>query len=256
MGLSFDRPISADFSIRAFALRDVDNADGWGLAWYPDRSLALVKESLTWRQSGYSKFLETYSGLNSRIYIAHVRHQTTGGVVTHADTHPFSREYAGREFCFAHNGTIQNYESLPLARFHPIGRTDSERVLCHLLGVMAAREELLEEESGWRWLHGTLLSLNQHGKLNCLLSDGLRLFGYRDLNGWKGLTVRKIRLRENGERVFEDSTMEITMSGETDNHGCVIATSALSKTGWHDLSPGGLVVLEGGTIRFSSQPSG
>ena len=28
MGLSFEQPMSADFSIRAFALRDVENADG------------------------------------------------------------------------------------------------------------------------------------------------------------------------------------------------------------------------------------
>src|SRR5262245_1996082 len=105
MGLSFDRPMSADFSIRAFALRDKENADGWGLAWYPDRSLSVVKEPLTWRQSHYSKFLESYERLNSHIYIAHVRHKTIGGTPTHADTHPFNRECFGREFCFAHNGT-------------------------------------------------------------------------------------------------------------------------------------------------------
>src|SRR6185295_11750557 len=47
MGLSFDQPVSADFSLRAFACRDAENPDGWGLAWYPDQSLALVKEALT-----------------------------------------------------------------------------------------------------------------------------------------------------------------------------------------------------------------
>ncbi len=86
MGLSFQRPVSADFSIRAFSLRDENNADGWGLAWYPDSSCALVKEALTWRRSGYSKFLESYQGLKARIYIAHVRHKTTGGAATHATT--------------------------------------------------------------------------------------------------------------------------------------------------------------------------
>lgn len=252
MGLSFDQPLSADFSIRAFALRDVNNADGWGLAWYPDRSLAVVKEALTWRQSGYSKFLETYSGLRSRIYIAHVRHQTTGGVVTHADTHPFRRELFGREYCFAHNGTIHGYGSLPVERFRPVGSTDSERVFCHLLEAMAQRDERLQNESSWRWLHEALRNLNQHGTLNCLLSDGERLFGYRDINGWKGLTLRKVRFRENAGRVFEDSTMEVEVSGDTDNHGCVIATCPLSETGWHELAPGSLVVLEGSAIRFSS----
>ena len=43
MGLSFAKPISADFSIREFALRSEENADGWGLGWYPDQSLAVEK---------------------------------------------------------------------------------------------------------------------------------------------------------------------------------------------------------------------
>src|SRR5262245_25634912 len=120
MGLSFDQPVAADFSLRAFACRDAENPDGWGLAWYPDRSLALVKEALTWRHSGYSQFLENYQGLRSTIYLAHVRRQTTGGLATHADTHPFSREYLGRAFCFAHNGTIDDFGSLPLGRYLPI----------------------------------------------------------------------------------------------------------------------------------------
>ena len=251
MGLTFDRPVSADFSIKAFALRDEENADGWGLGWYPDRSLAIVKEALSWRQSGYTRFLETYQGLHAKICIAHVRHKTTGGSVTHADTHPFSRELAGREYCFAHNGTIDGFESLPLGRFHPLGKTDSEHVFCHLMEGIAARAEHLQDEAGWRWLLETLASLNQRGRLNCLLSDGERLFGYRDINGWKGLSLRKLRFREQGERSFEDAAMEVSMSGDEDNHGCVIATRPLSDTGWHDLAPGNLVVLEGGTLRFS-----
>ena len=57
---------------------EAENADGWGLAWYPDRSVAVVKEALDWRESPYSKFLESYARLRSPIYIAHVRHRSTG----------------------------------------------------------------------------------------------------------------------------------------------------------------------------------
>src|SRR5712691_10887734 len=106
LGLSFAHPISADFSMCEFEQRDEENPDGWGLAWYPDQSLAIVKEPVEWRESQHSGFLAKYHALQSRIYIAHVRHKTTGGVPTHADTHPFSRELAGREYCFAHHGTL------------------------------------------------------------------------------------------------------------------------------------------------------
>ena len=88
----FAKPIVADFTIREFARRGQDNADGWGLAWYPDRSLALIKEAVRWQASKHTGFLESYAGISSSILIAHVRHLTTG-VATHADTHPFAREH-------------------------------------------------------------------------------------------------------------------------------------------------------------------
>jgi predicted glutamine amidotransferase len=252
MGLSFDQPVSADFSLRAFACRDAENPDGWGLAWYPDQSLALVKEALTWRRSGYSQFLENYQGLRAKIYLGHVRRQTTGGPATYADTHPFSREYLGREFCFAHNGTITDFAALHLGRFRPIGTTDSERVFCHLLGAMEQRGERLTDEAGWRWLWAALAEINQRGTLNCLLSDGQRLFAYRDQHGWKGLALRKLRFHQPGQRVFEDSMTGVAVAGNPENRGCLVATRPLSATGWHELALGSLVVLEGGAIRFKS----
>lgn len=251
MGLSFDRPISADFSIQAFSLRDQENADGWGLAWYPDQSAAIVKEPLSWRKSNYSSFLEKYEGLQARIYIAHVRHKTVGGTVTHADTHPFCRELAGHEYCFAHNGTIQGFPSLTLGMFHPLGGTDSEHVFCYLMAGLAERDKPLSELSDWRWLHKTLAELNRFGRLNCLLSDGKRLLGYRDFHGWKGLSLRKLRFHPQDERAFSDASMEVTICCEEDNQGYVIATYPLSATGWHPLAPGNLVVLDGGSLRFS-----
>ena len=48
MAMSFEAPISADFSLREFAARGEENPDGWGLGWYPDRSLAIVKEPVKW----------------------------------------------------------------------------------------------------------------------------------------------------------------------------------------------------------------
>jgi predicted glutamine amidotransferase len=252
MGLSFERTVSADFSMRAFACRDEENPDGWGLAWYPDRSLAVVKEARTWRESGYSRFLETYPGLRASLYIAHVRSQTTGGPATHADTHPFHRECLGREYCFAHNGTIRDFASLPLDRYHPLGTTDSERLFCHLLDLLFDRGQPLDNPESWRWLWHALSDLNSRGTLNCLMSDGERLFAYRDRHGWKGMAMRKIRFHERTPRVFEDETTGVSVAGDSENRGCLIATHPLSDTGWHAVTLGSLIVLERGALRFSS----
>ena len=253
MGLCFARPISADFSIREFALRGEENADGWGLAWYPDRSLAVVKEPVRWQESKYTRFLETYHGLRSPLYIAHVRHKTVGGQPTHADTHPFHRELGGREYCFAHNGTLEGFrEPLPLGRFRPLGVTDSEHLFCWLLEQVARREGHLAGEASWAWLHQALAGLNRLGKLNCLLADGRRLFAYHDAGGHKGLALRQVRVADHQARRLEDEELRVDLDGHSPNHGLVVASQPLSATGWHRFQPGELVVMHGGALCYSS----
>jgi glutamine amidotransferase len=253
MALSFARPISADFSIREFALRSRENADGWGLAWYPDQSLALVKEPIEWRKSQYTNFLESYPDLQASIYLAHVRHKTRGDKPTHADTHPFAREWGGRDYGFAHNGTLEGpYWELPLGRYHPVGRTDSEHLFCHLLEAVAQRADQLASPESWRWLHGRLAALNAGSKINCLLSDGRRLLCYHDAAGYKGLTFRKVYIQSHETRRFEDPTLHVKLEGASFNHGFVVATCPLSSTGWQRFQPGELLVLEEGVVRFSS----
>jgi glutamine amidotransferase len=256
MGLSFAQPISADFSIREFALRGEENADGWGLAWYPDASVALIKEPIEWRTSKHTRFLETYPHLLSPIYIAHVRHKTIGGAPTHADTHPFTRELEGRDYTFAHNGSLHGLpEKFPLGRFRPTGATDSEYAFCHILDEAARTTGFLATENGWRWLHGKLLAMNALGNLNCLLSDGRRLFAYHDMAAYKGLCLRQVHIHSDETRRFEDSQVKIDLASEEGkplNHGYVIATRPLSTSGWQPFAGGQLIVLEAGEVRFSS----
>ncbi|MDZ4689192.1 MAG: class II glutamine amidotransferase, partial [Planctomycetaceae bacterium] len=225
---------------------------GWGLAWYPDRSAALVKEALDWRASGYSKFLESYARLQSAIYIAHVRHRSTGGPPTYADTHPFDRELDGRHFCFAHNGTIRDYAELPLGRHQPLGGTDSERLFCHLLALMESRQSDLKAPDDWAWLHDSLQRLNERGTINCLLSDGRRLFCYHDQTAWKGLSYRQLRFNQGDEHRLEDSTLGLEIDSDVYNSGYVIATCPLSESGWTSFVPGQLLVLEQGSVVLST----
>src|SRR5947207_1560963 len=83
MGMCFARPITADFSIHVFADRGEENADGWGLAWYPDQSVAVIKEPGRWKASQYLDFLPGYRSLQATIYVAHVRLRTAGSKPTH-----------------------------------------------------------------------------------------------------------------------------------------------------------------------------
>jgi glutamine amidotransferase len=263
MGMCFGRPVSAEFSISAFALRDEENADGWGLGWYSDHSMTIVKEPLSWRKSRYAKFLTGYDDLVSHMYIAHVRHATVGGAPKHADTHPFSRELGGRIYGFAHNGTVRNaMESLMLDRFQPIGATDSEHVFCSLLGAIAARDhDVLTTPNDFRWLAEQFGSINRMGKFNCILADGDRLFAWHDVNAFKGLHFHAVKVGDGRVTHLEDETMEFVVENEEDlncaacdseNRGIVVATRPLSDAGWHAFLPGELLVLHRGRVEFSS----
>lgn len=262
MALSFAGPVSADFSLREFASRGVDNPDGWGLAWYPDGgpAVALVKEPVPWGASPTAGFLAAHPTLVSRIYLAHVREKTVGGAPRHADTHPFARELDGRDYAFAHNGTLQGPAwDLPLGRFRPVGATDSERFFCHLLARLADRAAggpPLAEPQDWAWLHRTLAAANRFGKLNVLFADGERLFVYHDANGWKGLNFRRIRLREDRPRHFGDEDVAIDLeaadAAAVTNAGFVVATRPMSPTGWHPFQLGELLVFDRGRVVHSS----
>lgn len=257
LGLCGSRPFAADVTMRAFGRRDERNADGWGLAWYVGRSLAIVKEGSPWTQSPHATFLGDYEKVRSGIFLAHVRRATVGRRASRANAHPFEREIGGRSWSFAHNGTVKGAADLPLGCYHPIGETDSEALFCHLAGRLSrgGRGGRLDDEHGWRWLARALARLNTLGKMNCLLSDGRRLFVWRDVNGFKGLSMRIVGFHNGAARRLNDSDIDIDLHAPTGDKVCAVATYPLSPTGWHELRPGELLVLERGELVWSSARS-
>jgi predicted glutamine amidotransferase len=247
--MSFDTPVAAEITIHEFARRGQENPDGWGLAWYPDNSVALIKEAIAWHSSKHTVFLESYPDLRAKIFIGHVRHRTVGGPVTHADTHPFVRELNGHEYCFAHNGTLLDLaDRFPLDRFRPIGNTDSEHAFCHLLDAVATLHGDLQAEDTWTWLHEKLLAMNQHGKMNVLMSDGRSLFCYRDMNGHKGLTWRPLPRDIPHPSRLQDEDLKVDLDISSASTGAAIATCPLSGAGWKPVDPGQLLIFQNGKL--------
>ena len=217
-----------------------------------------MKEPVKWTVSRTGGFLADHPHLSSRIYLAHVREGTVGGPPNYADTHPFSREIDGRDYVFAHNGTLSGSAwDLPLGRFQPIGGTDSERFFCHLLDDLARQfsAEPLATESSWKWLHNKLSLVNKFGKLNILLSDGNRLFVYHDVNGWKGLSFSPLSLQDNLPRHFGDADIAVEIEHGPESrasYGYLVATYPLLPTGWEPFHLGELLVFDRGRIVHSS----
>ena len=44
LAMSFNLPVTPNISFKAFRSRSERNPDGWGIAFYPDESVQIIKE--------------------------------------------------------------------------------------------------------------------------------------------------------------------------------------------------------------------
>jgi glutamine amidotransferase len=178
LGMECNVPTDIVFSFAGLAARGGrtnHHADGWGLALYEGKAARIFREPAAAADSPLARFVREHP-LKTLLAVAHVRKRTRGPVCL-VNTHPFARELWGRQFAFAHHGTVKNVRRLKLGRFQPIGTTDSEYAFCALLGAIAgdfkayprapsALAEAIAE-------HGARIGAG--GTFNFLLGDGSQL---------------------------------------------------------------------------------
>lgn len=171
--------------------RGIRNADGWGIAHWPDSHPTILKST----QPAFAdkQFIETATAVSSDAVIAHVRAATVGNV-SEDNTHPFQHG----PWSFAHNGTVPAFNHvrtrLDLEDFGPpVGQTDSEAVFLWILNRMKDYGLSAEQPSPGLdplvdLLTDSILELiritiqaggNEQPKLNFLLSDGKHLVASR-----------------------------------------------------------------------------
>jgi glutamine amidotransferase len=238
------------------------NPDGWGIALYPDGKAAqLIKESIPAASSKLAEFFSTYEHLCSKIFIAHVRKASPGLAVTFSNTHPFCRAVAGRDYVFAHNGTIHSTRRFSLGRYKPVGSTDSEYLFCHILNFIEKRniggwteENLLEF---WKFL----ISINRWStkdetipnKLNLLLSDGETLISYTDFYGIG--TLYRLMLPVHSEVLVGGRKLSPSESNKDTEEESIYVVATRPVSGeklWVSMESGQLCAIRNGVQVFSS----
>lgn len=252
LGLSFNERVSPKLSFRGFRNRGERNPHGWGLAYFPDRSVQVIKEPVEAGISHLSEFLKGYEAMESNLFIAHVR-ITSAGERAHRNTHPFQRELGGKEYVFAHNGTLHGTADLNTGRFTPVGETDSEYAFCRIMEAIRERNVNQWKKEDLEWLSRLLKDINALGNFNCIFSDGEYLFCYHDINGYNGLSyVRReapfdrIRLKD------EDFMIDLHEEKDPSQRGYVIATHPLTDEPWVRFRRGELVVFKRGEMVYRS----
>lgn len=175
--MSSHLPTDARASLETFARRGGalgPHADGWGLAYYADEDVRLVKDAEPASSSECLRFIRKHPFASATV-VSHIRKATQGRLAM-KNCQPFARELGGRMHVFAHNGdlAIERLRGLmPLGRFRPIGDTDSEHAFCALLERYPAAAALGERVASVARFASALRSL---GPANFLYSDGEALF--------------------------------------------------------------------------------
>ena len=180
------RPLRANPWLREFYSHSPEHPDGWGLATFHDGIPSIEKEPVQATRSPYLAARLT-EPVDASTLLAHIR-KATVGANDRVNCHPFvGRDNRGRVWTLVHNGTV--FRGDALAPYFPLqeGRTDSERILLHLLARVSARQDVLAraltpEE---RFAEFALLvrDLAPGNKLNLLAFDGDLLYAHANLAG-------------------------------------------------------------------------
>jgi predicted glutamine amidotransferase len=162
--------------------------DGWGIGWYDQKDIRLVKEIHPAASSACVRFLQT-SPFSSALVISHIRKATLGSVASR-NCQPFVRELGGVWHCFAHNGDLLGIASDRRFRseeFRPVGETDSEQAFCALMDALRPL-----------WASGATPPLDMRKAIVSRFGTALRELG--PANFCIATEMRSLRMRTAGTR--------------------------------------------------------
>jgi glutamine amidotransferase len=250
------------FSFEAFSRRGGlagPHKDGWGIAYYVDEDVRLVKEPQASSESACVRYLQEYP-FAAPIVLSHIRRATRGALAL-KNCQPFARELGGRMHVFAHNGDLDLARlraGRPLDGYRPVGETDSEHAFCVLLGLM--RQCWLDAtlpplEARLDIVAGFAARLRALGPANFLYSDGEALFvhGHRRLHGdGRGATPPGLHLlcrRCAGQRGSGIDAEGLSIGLGVEQEVVLAASVPLTdEPGWQALAEGEVVAIRAGRI--------
>lgn len=241
-----------------FRPRAEENREGWGIAWWHDGHAEIRKEPIPAHESALAARLADEHPA-SEMFIVHVRAATVGEL-TEANAHPWRAESRGREWVFAHNGTVQELERLDLGRFRQEGETDSERAFHHVMTRLERLDRAAASDdvrvAAEVLAAGRELS-ERHSRVNFLLSDGTTLYAYHD--GHKTLHVLEKHADDLGAIDMDDDDyrLALRLGDATDEHAVIVASVPLTaEAGWEKLAAGSFLVVRGGQVIERVPPGG
>ncbi|MFM8304435.1 MAG: class II glutamine amidotransferase [Actinomycetota bacterium] len=250
LGVSVEPAARLGVYFHQFRPRAEHNREGWGIAWWCDGHAEIRKEAIPAHESALAARLAKEHPA-SETFIVHVRAATVGEL-TVANAHPWLATALGREWVFAHNGTLQDLDRLDTGRFVQAGETDSERAFHHVL-TRLERLDAPDEQALVSEILAAGRELSQHdSRVNFLLSDGVTLYAYHD--GHKTLHVLEKQAADRADLTDvhlddEDYRLSLALGDAPHERAVVVASVPLTgEAGWERLEAGAFLVIRGGRV--------
>ncbi|OTG69851.1 class II glutamine amidotransferase [Acinetobacter sp. ANC 4169] len=247
LGMNCATPTDVTFSFRGFSQRagiTSDHCDGFGIAFFEDKACRLFVDNQSAVESPIAELIRNYP-IKSRNVIAHIR-KATQGKINLENSHPFSRELWGRQWIFAHNGDLHDFNPTLSGRFTPVGNTDSERAFCYLLDQLVLKFGYHEPKLDqiFDLLAEISPRIAEHGTFNFCLSNGQALFSY-------AITKLHWLVREYPFKPAQliDLDVEVDFSQVTtpEDRVAVITTEPLTQNEtWTAFVPGEMILFQDG----------
>jgi len=148
--------------------------DGWGLAFYQNGELVVHKSGANILEETDKVIRILSAAKNSPLMILHLRKSAWRDRYSTRHAHPFHH----KNTVFFHNGVVYDYQGLIPAITLPGLRADALDTEVFFYHVMSSDSQDL----GRAFLDTASLIKQKHkfSALNCLFSDGVKFYAYRD----------------------------------------------------------------------------
>lgn len=218
-------------SLRAEEAKVQTNGDGFGIGWYGDRAEPGVYREVmpAWSDDNLLALSQT---LSSRLFFAHVRAATAGGIARQ-NCHPFRHG----KYLFMHNGQLGGYGQLRRTLESRLpddlyaerrGATDSE--LLFLLALARIEQGVPVAEAVTAVLDEAMALMRDRGveqplRFAAVLSDGQTLHAFRIASDFKPPTLY-LRRSASGTIVASEPLCEEESGWQMLPDGAVVSIDA------------------------------
>ena len=255
-------PITVGFSLETLAQRGGHNGphkDGWGVAYFEQRDVLLLREPSPASESELVRFMEV-NGPPSNLVLSHIRLATQGEAAL-CNTQPFQRELGGLAHVFAHNGNMPGVREaccLKTQRFTPVGDTDSEFAFCCLLERLG---ELWDRSNGQAPSVEARLdivvefaaSLRSLGAFNFVYADGDTMFVHSHIrkqdDGIERPPGLHLLVRSSNTQAVDLTESGVMLAPIAQELALVASVPLTDDEPWEPIASGEVIALKQGIVR-------